>query len=109
LPWLALTAELAAWCALALALAAGFQRTRWQDLGGLTAAITGPALVGVLALVPAHLLPATMIGMTSAQPRQWATAWQLWTAAAAACALAAAWAAGDPWHRLPLPVSPRRP
>jgi hypothetical protein len=105
LPWLALAAELTAWCALALALAAGFQRTRWQDLAGLTAAITGPALVGALALPPAHLLPATMTGLTSAQHRQWTTAWQFWTAAAAACALTAARAVGDTWHR---PVLTRR-
>jgi hypothetical protein len=112
LPWLALAAELAAWCALALALAAGFRRTRWQDLAGLTAAITAPALVGALALLPAHLLPGTITAMTAVQHRQWTTAWQLWTAAAAACALAATWAAGDPWPRLRLPIrpaSPRRP
>jgi hypothetical protein len=98
-PWLALATELAAWCALALALAAGLQRTRWQDLAGVTAATVGPALVGALALVHAHLLPAISSDMTVAQHRQWTTAWALWAATAGACVLAACWAAGDPWRR----------
>jgi hypothetical protein len=100
LPWLALAAELIAWCALALALAAGLERTRWHDLAGIVAAIGAMAVVGALALVPLHLLPATIADMTTAQQRQWAWAWQLWAAAAAAAAVIAGWAAGDPWRRI---------
>jgi hypothetical protein len=107
LPWLALTAELAAWCAVALALAAGLERTRWHDLAGLVAAVCALAVVAALALAPLHLLPGTIIDMTSAQQRQWAAAWQLWAAVAAAAAVIAGWAAGDPWRRVAGPVMAR--
>jgi len=103
LPWVALTAELAAWCALALALGAGLERTRWHDLAGLIAAVGALAVIGAVALVPLHLLPVTITAMTSAQLRQWSSAWRLWAAAGAAAILVAAWAAGDPWHRVRLP------
>ncbi|HXW47260.1 MAG TPA: hypothetical protein VEL03_20875, partial [Streptosporangiaceae bacterium] len=66
LPWVGLTAELAAWCALALALAAGLERTRWHDLAGLIAAVGALAVIGAVALVPLHLLPVTITAMTSA-------------------------------------------
>ncbi len=100
LPWLALTAEFIAWCAVALALAAGLERTRWHDLAGLVAAVCALLVVGALALVPLHLLPATIADMSSAQQRQWTAAWRLWAAAAAAAAVVAGWAAGDPWRRV---------
>jgi hypothetical protein len=106
LPWIALTAELAAWCALALALAAGFERTRWHDLAGFLAAVAALAVVGSLAVLPLHLLPTAITGMTAAQQHQWAAAWQLWAAAGAAGILLAGWAAGDPWRRVRLPRRP---
>jgi len=103
LPWVALSAELAAWCALALALAAGLDRTRWRDLAGFAAAALVLAVVGTLALMPLHLLPAAIIAMTRAQQHHWAVAWRLWAATGAAAALIAGWAAGDPWRRVRLP------
>jgi hypothetical protein len=106
LPWVALTAELAAWCALALALAAGFERTRWHDLAGLLAAIVALAVVGALAVLPLHLLPTAITDMTRAQQGQWAAAWRVWAAAGAAGMLTAGWAAGDPWRRVRLPRHP---
>jgi hypothetical protein len=103
LPWVALTVEGAAWCALALALAAGFDRTRWRDLGGFAAAASALALVAALALLPLHLLPAAIIAMTSTEQHRWTVAWRLWIAAGAAAAVIAGWAAGDPWRRVRLP------
>ncbi len=85
--------------ALALALAAGLERTRWHDLAGLVAAVCALTVVGALALAPLHLLPGTIIDMTSGQQRQWSAAWHLWAAVAAAAAVIAGWAAGDPWRR----------
>jgi hypothetical protein len=106
LPWVALTAELAAWCALALALAAGLERTRWRDLAGVASAASVLATVGVLALTPLHPLPAAIIFMTGAQRHHWTAAWRLWVAAGGAAALVALWAAGDPWRRVRLPRYP---
>jgi hypothetical protein len=103
LPWIALTTELAAWCALALALAAGFERTRWHDMAGFLAAVSALAVVGALTLLPLHLLPTAITDMTGTQQRQWATAWRVWTAVGAAGILTADWAAGDPWRRARLP------
>jgi hypothetical protein len=105
-PWVALTAELAAWCALALMLAAGFERTRWHDLAAVMAAIVALAVVGALAMLPLHLLPSAITDMTRTQLRQWAAAWRLWAAVGAAGILTAGWAAGDPWRRLRLPRRP---
>ncbi len=99
LPWVALAAELAAWCALA----AGLERTRWRDLAGFAAAALVLAVVGALALIPLHLLPAAIISMTSAQRHYWTAAWRLWVATGGAAALIAGWAAGDPWRRVWLP------
>jgi hypothetical protein len=81
LPWLALAGELAAWCAIALALGTGLERIRWQDLAGVIAAMGAMATVGALAYVQLHLLSATIADMTSVQQRQWTLAWQLWVAA----------------------------
>jgi len=99
LPWLALAGELAAWCAVALALAAGLERTRWQNLAGVIAAMGAMAMVGALARAPFHLFSATIADMTRAQQQQWTLAWQLWVAAGIAAGCAAAWAVGDPWRR----------
>ncbi len=103
LPWLALTAELAAWCTLAIALAAGLDRTRWRDLAGLAAAALALAIVGVLALLPFHLLPAAIIAMTNTQRHQWTAAWRLWITVGATTTVIAGWAAGDPWRRVRWP------
>ncbi|HXB47845.1 MAG TPA: hypothetical protein VNW50_08780 [Streptosporangiaceae bacterium] len=104
LPWVALTAELAAWCALALALAAGLERTRWRELTGVVAAVGTLAAAGALALLPLHMLPAAIIAMTKSQMHYWTMAWRLWIATGAAAALVAGWAAGDPWRRVRLPA-----
>jgi hypothetical protein len=106
LPWVALTAEFATWCVLALALAAGLERTRWRDLAGLAAAALALAVIGASALIPLHLLPAAIIGMTRSQKNHWTTAWRLWVATGVAAALVAGWAAGDPWRRVRLPRYP---
>ena len=100
LPWIALTAESAAWCTLALALAAGFERTRWHDLAGFLAAIVALGVVGALAMLPLHLMPTAITAMTGAQQRQWAAAWRLWAAAGTAGILTTGWAAGDSWRRV---------
>jgi hypothetical protein len=100
LPWVALMAELAAWCALALTLAAGLERTRWRDLAGFAAAALALAVIGSLAVLPLHLLPAAITAMTSAQQHRWTAAWRLWVAAGGAAALIGGWAAGDPWRRV---------
>jgi hypothetical protein len=106
LPWVALTAELAAWCALALALAAGLERTRWRDTAGFAAAALVLAVVGALVLIPLHLLPAALTSMTSAQKHRWTAAWRLWIAIGGAAALIGGWAAGDSWRRVWLPRHP---
>lgn len=106
LPWVALITELAAWCALALAVAAGLERTRWRDLAGFAAAVLALAVVGALALLPLHLLPAAIIAMTRSQKNHWTAAWRLWVATGGAAALVAGWAAGDPWRRVRLPRYP---
>ena len=103
LPWVALTAEFASWCALALALAAGLERTRWRELGGVASAVGALAVAGALALLPLHMLPAAITTMTSAQARQWTAAWRLWAVTGGSAVLIAGWAAGDPWHRVRLP------
>ena len=100
LPWIALSAEVGAWCALVLALAAGLDRTRWRDLSGFAAAALALALVAALALLPLHLLPAAVIAMTKAQQNRWTVAWRSWVVAGAAALLVTGWAIGDPWRRI---------
>lgn len=100
LPWLALATELAAWSVLALALAAALERTRWRDLAGMAAAAGTMAVVGVVDLVPLHLLPGVMTGMTTAQHRHWMHAWLTWLAVAVLALVMAGWASGDQWHRI---------
>ncbi|HUB41462.1 MAG TPA: hypothetical protein VMA72_21680 [Streptosporangiaceae bacterium] len=102
LPWVALTGELTAWCALALALAAGLERTRWRELTGVGAAIGTLASAGALALLPLHILPAAIIFMNSAERHYWMAAAELWVATGVTAALVAGWAAGDPWRRVRL-------
>jgi hypothetical protein len=102
LPWPALTVELAAWCLLALALSAGLGRTRWHDIAGVAAALGATALVGLTGLVPFHLLPAAITGLSSAEHRQWVAACQFWVAAGVIGAVIIGWAAGDPWRRIRL-------
>jgi hypothetical protein len=99
LPWIALAAELAAWCLLALAAAAVVARTRWHDLGGVVAALSAIAVLAFLGLAPLHLLPTAFIGMTAAQRHAWTLAWQLWAVVAVAAAALATWASRDPWRR----------
>jgi hypothetical protein len=100
LPWLGLTAELAAGCALALAAAALVGRGRWQDLGGAVAAPAALAALAVLVLVPLHLLPAALAGMSVAQHHAWIAAGRRWGVVAVAAAALACWASRDPWRRL---------
>lgn len=106
LPWVALTAELAAWCAFALAFAAALERTRWGDLAGFAAAALALAAVGALAVLPLHLLPAAIVATTRAQQHRWTAAWRFWAAAGGTAALVAGWAVGDPWRRARLPRRP---
>jgi len=66
LPWLGLAAELAAWCLLALAAAAVVARTRWQDLGGVLAALSALAGLAILGLAPLHMLPTAFVAQMTA-------------------------------------------
>lgn len=100
LPWLALAAEAAAWCAVAIALAAALERTRWQDQAGLIAALGALALVAAATQLPLHLIGTTLVSMDRTQQDQWTRAWQLWSAAGIAACLVAVRAAGDPWPRM---------
>jgi hypothetical protein len=81
LPWPALSAELAAAAAIALATASVVARTRWHELGG---AIAAPVSLAVIATTHAALA-----GFT----------WRLLLVGALAVATAA-WAQRDPWLRL---------
>lgn len=81
LPWPALSLELAAAAAIALATASVVARTRWHELGG---AIAAPVALAVIA--------ATQVA--------WAgVTWRLLLVGALAVATAA-WAQRDPWLRL---------
>jgi hypothetical protein len=109
LPWIAVADELAAWCALALALSAALERTRWHDLAGLGAAVGTLAVVGALAVPPLHLLSTTITSMSAAQQSQWAQAWRLWVVTGLAALLSARIAAGDPWWRIATWLRRQRP
>jgi len=100
LPWLALVAELAAWCLLGLAFSAGLERTRWHDVSGIVAAFAAMAAVGAAALLPFHLLPGALTSMDGHQHAVWTTAWRVWAGTAVVAAVVAGWAAGDPWRRV---------
>ncbi len=102
--WQALTAELVAWSALALALTVILDRGRWQDVAGLCAAAGSWALAGLAAALPLHLIPAAAGSFTAAQQHQWARAWQSWLVVAAVGAALAWRGAGDPWRRLRIPA-----
>jgi hypothetical protein len=102
LPWPALATELAAWCLIALALAAGFERTRWRDVAGVSAAIAAMAVVGLAGLLPWHLSSAVIVGMTGSQHRQWIAAWCAWAGLGLAAAEGTCLALGDPWRRIRL-------
>jgi hypothetical protein len=81
LPWPALSAELGAAAAIALATASVVARTRWHELGG---AIAAPVSLAIIAI--AH---AALAGFTG----------RLLLVGALAVAVAA-WAQRDPWLRL---------
>jgi hypothetical protein len=102
LPWPALMTELTAWCLLTLLLAAVIGRTRWHDVAGFTAAVGAMIVIGAVAVLPFHLIPAAIIGMSSQQHRQWEEAWLFWGATSVAAAALLARATGDPWRRLTL-------
>lgn len=109
LPVAGLATEFAAWCLLALALSAGLDRTRWRDLAGVTGAFAALAVIGVAAVLPWHLVPGTITGMSADQRTQWAVAWVAWACAGTVAAVAVAWASGDPWRRLRPGSRRRRP
>jgi len=89
LPWPALSGELAAAAAIALATASIVARTRWHELGG---AIAAPVSLAVIAATQAA----------------WAdVSWRLLLVGALAVATAA-WAQRDPWLRLRTAVPPER-
>jgi hypothetical protein len=80
LPWLMLSAELAAAAAIALAAAGVVARTRWRELGG---AIAAPVSLAVIAATQATWADVT---------------WRILLVGALAVATAA-WAQRDPWLR----------
>jgi hypothetical protein len=81
LPWLMLSAELAAAAAIALAAAGVVARTRWRELGG---AIAAPVSLAVIAATQATWADVT---------------WRILLVGALAVATAV-WAQRDPWLRL---------
>jgi hypothetical protein len=99
LPAAGLAAELAGCCAIALAVAALVARGRWHDLGGALAAPAAVAVLAALALLPVHLLPAGMVGLTRHQQHAWAGAARGWLAVTVIAFAVACWAARDPWRR----------
>jgi len=99
LPWLSLIVEMAAWSALAVAVAAVISRTRWNELAGAVAAPAALALTGVLALAPLGLFPAAATG--PGQSASWPGSDWRWCALSLAAVLVACWACRDPWRRLP--------
>jgi hypothetical protein len=100
LPWVALAAELVAWLAFSLAVAALVARTRWNDLGGTLAAPVALACIAVLAVSPLHLFPSVFAGLTPAEHSAWRHAEWAWSALGLVAALTACWASRDPWQRL---------
>ena len=88
LPWPALSLELGAAAAIALATASVVARTRWHELGG---AIAAPVSLAVIAATQAVWADVT---------------WRLLLVGALAIAIAA-WAQRDPWLRLPAVVFAR--
>jgi hypothetical protein len=100
LPWIALAGEFTAWCGLALAAAAVLARTRWQDLGGVAAALCALAMLAIFGLAPLHALPAQFADMTKPDQHAWTMAWRLWAAVTPAALALAAWASRDPWLRM---------
>jgi hypothetical protein len=100
LPSPALMTELGAWCLVTLLLAAAIGRTRWHDIAGISAAVGAVVVIGIAAILPFHLIPAAVAGMSALQDRQWDAAWQFWGATAVAAAVLLARATGDPWRRL---------
>jgi hypothetical protein len=99
LPWPGLAAEFAAGCAIALA-AALVARGRWQDLDGAVAAPAALAVIAAVAVLPLHLLPTAMAGLTAAQRQAWIMAGVRWTGVAAAAAGVGSWGRRDQWDRL---------
>jgi hypothetical protein len=95
-PWLALSAELTAWCAVTTAAAALVARSRWDSLGGAVAAPAALALIAALGYWPPHLLPAPTDG---AEQLSWQHAHQAWALLVLAGTAAACWASRDRWSR----------
>ena len=97
LPWVSLAAELAGWSAIALALAAGLQRTRWHDVAGVLAVPLALAAVAVLGQLHWQLFPAGL-GDHSATVA-WTHAGWRWAVVCAASLAIAAWSSRDSWRR----------
>ncbi len=78
LPWPALTSELAAWLAIAVAAGAAVARTRWTDLGGAIAPAATLGLIGMLAIPAWHLLPSALGRLAGAGHQHRAAAERAW-------------------------------
>jgi hypothetical protein len=100
LPALSLGLELGGACAVALAMAAMAERSRWHDVAGVIAAVCTLAVLAVLAASPLRLLPAAFIDLAAAQRHDWLRAGLLWALIGAAAAAVAAWSSRDPWRRV---------
>ena len=100
LPWWSLTAELAAWSAIALAAAGLAGRTRWHDLDGAIAVPATLAFIALLAATPLHMFPSAFTGLTPSQHSAWVEAEWRWPVVGVLAALIACWAHRDPWLRL---------
>jgi len=102
LPWVALPAELAAWCAVTIAAAALVARSRWDHLGGAVAAPATFALLAILGFGRWHLLPAFPAPTRTAHA-SWEYAHWAWALLALAACGVSCWASRDRWSRLRRP------
>jgi hypothetical protein len=102
LPWPSLLAELAAWSAFAITVAAIMNRTRWAELAGPIAALAAIALAGLLALAPLGLYPAAPAPseLALAQRAAWLRSDWGWCTLWLASALITSWASRDRWPTL---------
>jgi hypothetical protein len=101
LPWLSLAAELAGWCAVALAASAALQRTRWHDIGGVLAVALTLSCLAALSRLPWHPFPVLM--GTRAAGAAWTKAGWLWASVCGSGLAVAAWSSRDSWRRLGRP------
>jgi hypothetical protein len=99
-----LIAQLTGWCAVAVAVAACVDRSRYADLGG---AVAAPVSFAAIALAWYTPVTGRFLGGPAASPHGATIAWY---AIAAAASVLACGAMRDRWHRYSRPVraAPRR-